>query len=368
MVDVETVVIGGGAMGAAAAWSLARAGRSVLLLERFGPRHDRGASHGDFRNFNLLYAESYFQDLLVESDRLWRELEAESDRVLIDRVGMVGHGGDARADDILAALRTSGFRAGELDVAEATARWPGIRFDGRVVFAPDGGRVRAWDSVEAFHEGVARHGGEVRYRTPAVRLEVIGDDEVAVTIDGEDGPQVVTAKRAIVTVGAWTSKVLGALVDLPQLAVFQVQPAHFPAAEVPWPSFRHIVDSPYGSIYGLLEPGRGVKIGWHGGGVPVDPDARRDDWDAEELAALRSYVRSWMPGLDAERPEMISCTYTMTPTSDFVLDRVGPVVVGAGFSGQGFKFTPAIGASLAGLATGDRGVAPEFRIAAHVRI
>ncbi|MFK4296210.1 glycine/D-amino acid oxidase-like deaminating enzyme [Arthrobacter sp. GAS37] len=35
-----------------------------------------------------------------------------------------------------------------------------------------------------------------------------------------------------------------------------------------------------------------------------------------------------------------------------MLDRFGPLVVGAGFSGHGFKFTPAIGRVLADLVDG----------------
>ena len=49
----------------------------------------------------------------------------------------------------------------------------------------------------------------------------------------------------------------------------------------------------------------------------------------------------------------ISCTYTTTLDENFVLDRIGPVVIGAGFSGHGFKFTPVVGRILADLATGD---------------
>ena len=49
-------------------------------------------------------------------------------------------------------------------------------------------------------------------------------------------------------------------------------------------------------------------------------------------------------------PSPISCTYTTTPDHDFVLDRRGPLVVAAGFSGHGFKFAPAIGRVLADLA------------------
>jgi glycine/D-amino acid oxidase-like deaminating enzyme len=43
-------------------------------------------------------------------------------------------------------------------------------------------------------------------------------------------------------------------------------------------------------------------------------------------------------------------TYTTILTSDFVLDRLCPIVA-AGLSGHGFEFTPAIGRILAHLAT-----------------
>ncbi|MEU7875287.1 FAD-dependent oxidoreductase [Dactylosporangium sp. NPDC049140] len=42
--------------------------------------------------------------------------------------------------------------------------------------------------------------------------------------------------------------------------------------------------------------------------------------------------------------------HTTTPDANFVPDRHGPLVVATGFSGHGFKFTPAIGRILADLA------------------
>ena len=56
------------------------------------------------------------------------------------------------------------------------------------------------------------------------------------------------------------------------------------------------------------------------------------------------------------------CTYTWTADEDFIVDRVGRVVVGAGFSGHGFKFVPAVGRALADLAVGDHGAAERFRL------
>ena len=69
-----------------------------------------------------------------------------------------------------------------------------------------------------------------------------------------------------------------------------------------------------------------------------------------QLALLQRYAVQWLPGVDPSNPHPISCTYTTTPDSDFILDRHGPLVVAAGFSGHGFKFGPAIGRVLAELA------------------
>jgi sarcosine oxidase len=51
----DYLVVGGGAVGSAAAWQLARSGHDVTLLERFPPGHTRGASHGASRIFRLGY-------------------------------------------------------------------------------------------------------------------------------------------------------------------------------------------------------------------------------------------------------------------------------------------------------------------------
>jgi sarcosine oxidase len=79
---------------------------------------------------------------------------------------------------------------------------------------------------------------------------------------------------------------------------------------------------------------------------------------------LQRYAREWLPGTNPDEFDTISCTYTTTPDSNFVLDRFGPIVIGAGFSGHGFKFTPAIGRMLADLADGI-GSAPKLFAAAR---
>ena len=102
--EVETIVIGGGAMGSATAWQLARQGRGVTLLEQFEPEHINGASHGAGRNFNTAYSDRTYVAMLAEALPLWRELESETGARVLDQVGIVNHGPNPAFDDVAVAL------------------------------------------------------------------------------------------------------------------------------------------------------------------------------------------------------------------------------------------------------------------------
>ena len=119
-----------------------------------------------------------------------------------------------------------------------------------------------------------------------------------------------------------------------------------------WPAFIHH-RQPY--IYGLFTPGQGVKVAEHHTGEPTDPDHRSFDVDPAGRERVVRYVEDWFPGLVSEPASAETCLYTTTPTQDFVVDRAGPLVVAAGFSGHGFKFVPLVGRLLADVALGGTG-------------
>lgn len=345
-------------MGSAAAWQLARRGIEVVLLERFEPGHANGASHGSSRIFRTSYAEPVYVSLAREAEQLWRELEADSASELLTITGGVDHGTGPWVDATAETLDTMGLPYQWLVPQEAAQRWPGLRFEGRVLFHPGSGRIHADRAVAALQEAAVTHGAEVRHRSPVIAIDVLGDSRVRVTTD--DGH--IEARRAVVAAGAWAGDVLGDLVPLPPITVTQEQPAHFLPyhADTSWPSFTHQPDvgapgsSRFGGVYGLSSGPEGVKVGFHGTGPRVHPDRRDFLPELEQLAALREYVRHWLPGVDADATTPISCTYATTPDSNFVIDRVGPVVVAAGFSGHGFKFVPAVGRLLADLTADQR--------------
>ncbi len=372
--QADRVVVGGGAMGLAAAAELAGRGISVVLLERFTPGHGRGASHGATRNFNNAYAQADYLDLFDEARSSWERLERESGRTLLDLRGLLTHGPAEPVEAAYEALRKRGAEVRLVDAVEAARRWPGMRFAGDVLVSSDAGVVRAAEALAALRDVAIAGGARLLHGQRVVEIEAVSSERVRVVAKAATGERtVITAAGAVVAAGAWSSGLLEGLVPLPALTVTEEHPAHFRprACDLAWPSFNHIAADDElagrgGHVYGMLTPGEGVKVGFHAVGEVVDPDRRPFRATEEKRRQLREYISHWFPGLDPDSAAEISCTYTSTPSGDFVLDRVGGVTVAAGFSGHGFKFVPAIGRVLADASLGVALPPERFRLAAHL--
>jgi sarcosine oxidase len=348
----DVLVVGGGAMGSAAAWQLARRGRAVLLLERFGAGHIYGASHGGVRIFRYGYEDPTYVRMVQAALPLWRELEADAGETLLELTGALDHGLERDLDVLAAAYRECGVRHERLTAQDAAQRWPGLRFDTAVLAQADAGRTKAAATVTALHRTAAAHGADVRTDTQVLAIEWKAG-EVIVRTENEK----FSAPVAVVAVGAWAESLLDLLdIPLPELRTTEEQVFHFPPIEEhpggnPWPSFMHRGPRIW---YGLQTPGEGIKLGEHHAGAACDPEPGRRSFTIDPAARdrVRRYAAEWLPGVDPEPVTETTCLYTTTPTEDFVIDRFGPIVVAAGFSGHGFKFTPLIGARLADLAVG----------------
>ena len=90
--DADIVVIGAGITGVATARALAQAGRGVILVEQFGPGHERGSSHGASRIFRLSYPDPHYVRLAQGALLSWKELEAECGEQLIVQTGGLDFG------------------------------------------------------------------------------------------------------------------------------------------------------------------------------------------------------------------------------------------------------------------------------------
>lgn len=358
MEKIDHLVIGAGAMGLATAWQLAKQGRDVLVLEQFNLDHHLGSSHGATRIFRVSYRDPLYTKLALSSINYWRELEQETNSVLLEQIGQLDHGNEDALLDVENALTSHGLKFETYSEKEANSKFPGMNFENRVVFSPDGGRANASATQENLAKRITELGSKIQANCQ-VRSIQIQDDFAIVETD----LKTYKTKSLVVAAGGWLEKLVGHLVKLPEITVDAGQPAHYqPIASLEspsnWPSFIHhgnqrrVETNLAFSAYGLFTPGEGIKIGTWANTPPIDPDNRNLEPDFDLLANQNKYVEKWFPGLQVQSANPISCVFTNTPDEHFILDRIGPLTICSPCSGHGYKFVPIIGKITADLAMG----------------
>jgi sarcosine oxidase len=277
----------------------------------------------------------------MEALPLWRELQAEAGEPLLVTVGEVEVGGDLREQ--MGALESCGAAFEVVDGAEASRRYPALRFDPdeQVLYQPDGAMLATERSVTAFVRSAVRHGAELRTRAPALGL-TSADAGVEVRLDGET----IRAAVVVVTAGGWARALLaGAGIDLPARTTAETA-TYFPVRT----STRSpvLVEWTEPISYGLPTPAGGLKTGEHRTGPDTDPD-RPPPPDPASVQRQATWVARRYRDADPTPERAETCLYTNVDEERFVLERHGPVVVGSPCSGHGFKFAPLIGERLADL-------------------
>jgi monomeric sarcosine oxidase len=376
----SVIVVGGGTMGLASAWALARAGAAVTVLERFAHHHERGSHSGYTRVIRQAYheGESYVP-LVQEADRAWVELGARSGRELLVRTGMLELGPelDPELQRSVAACVKHGVAHVRHDARELRRRWPFVVPDDWCgYFTPSGGYLRVGPCFDALRDEAQEAGASFRYGVKVRAIE--RGARARVVIDGEAPLE---ADAIVVTAGAWLPELMpellpGRLHPLRRvLTWWKPAPARIAAlSRLPvWAAF-----DPEGYFYGFPygdEGITGLKLACHNtpkptsSDRPIDPDHLDRELHPADLAPLQAFVRERLPGADGELVGHRVCIYTTTPSWSFVIDRHPEderIVFAGGFSGHGFKFAPAIGRMLAELAL-DPTIAslPQFALSRH---
>jgi sarcosine oxidase len=356
MARYDVVVCGLGAAGSAALAHLARRGVRVLGLERFAPGHDRGSSHGGTRIFRLGYFEHpSYVPLARHAGTLWHELEAAAGRKLLHATGIVeiGDPDGALVEGTLTATRQHGLRHEVLAADELMRRFPAFRVPASFVgvFQPDGGFLEVELSIAAHVALATADGAELRTGERVRAVERNGG-AIRIVTDRET----IDAGAAVIAVGPWTTTLLPALpLRVTREVVGWFEPAQAASfAPGRFPVF--IIESRHGMHYGIPpHGGRGVKVAkHHHRDETVDPDAYDRAMSAADERLIRSAIVDHIPAANGRLLEAGACLYTMTPDSDFIIDRVPDcpnIVVTSACSGHGFKFSPALGEILADLAT-----------------
>jgi sarcosine oxidase len=356
-------VVGLGTMGVQAAWRLAARGADVVGFDRFAPGHDRGAVGGGTR----LFRTGHFEDLrylpiVRHADALWTRLETETAHDLRGRTGCLFVGPqDEQMRTLLASLAESGVDHRRLDAAATATRFPGHRLDdGEVaVLEPAAGFLHCELAVRAAALRAEQLGATLR-RYVTVRGLEPGPDGIRVHTD--DGTELVDA--AVVTAGPWIGELLpdvGRRVEVRRLVNGWFVDTTGTWSGAGRPAFMRL--APLHS-YGIPAPeGSTVKIGLsrpHHRLVD-DPDLVDRTVTLDELAVFRELVTDRFRGLDPDPVRLSAFIEGYTADGRPLLGSHpgdARIVVAAGFSGHGFKWSPAIGDIAADLALTGRSTVP----------
>lgn len=367
------VIIGAGLMGAATAWSLARRGHEVTVLERTEPAARDGSSHGSARIFRFAYVAQYWVDLVVRARAGFTELEELSGQQLITPTDSLDFGTMRTPAALAPMLATAGIEHELLTVKQARARWPQIAVDSDVLWHAGAGVLDAQSAVYTMLDLAKQHGAQLTTQWPVHGVE---KTTTGYRVSAQDGRSI-DAERIVIAAGGWLPELWDRLplpstfrTTLPRLHISQENAYHFPYRDpsVAWPTFIH--KNPVIETYSL--PGgrdadfRGQKIAEYNGGKRIGSASAQDGQiDPVNLDRMIAYVKLFLPGLVPEPYATTTCLFTNTPNQDLLIDSVDGIVLLSPCSGHGGKFAPVIGEIAADLATGT-GTGPERFTAAAI--
>ncbi|KAL4647200.1 peroxisomal sarcosine oxidase [Arapaima gigas] len=360
--DFDCIVIGSGIQGSFTAYHLAKKKKKTLLLEQFVLPHSRGSSHGQTRIIRKAYEEDFYVHMMEEAYHLWSQLESEAGVQFHRHAGVL----------VLGQEKGKAFQAFKktaeqnhipnvvLGPQEFSQQIPNMKLasgEGALLDTTAGILYadRALKAVQGVFQSL---GGEIK---DGEKVAGITPGSV-VTVTTASGAY--RAKSLVITAGAWANSLLSLVgLQLP-LQVLKINVCYW-KEKIPgtyslanrFPCFIHLdSEGAENDIYGIPSneyPGL-MKVCYHSGSQ-TDPDERDRQTDRSDIAILSNYIARHLPGLETVPAVVESCMYTVTPDNNFILDRHpdhSNIVIGAGFSGHGFKFGPIVGKVLSELSVG----------------
>jgi sarcosine oxidase len=375
-VAYDVVVLGLGAMGAAATYQLARRGARVLGIDRYSPPHEFGSTHGDTRVTRVACGEGpEYSVFAARSHQIWRELEAELGMDLFTQNGLlVLFGpGERAANHSVADFRGATVDAAKkakldyeiLDTAQIRQRYPAFNVaDGDEAYHDDvGGFVRPERCVTAQLQKAKALGADLH-----LNETVISFDQAGGSVTVKTDKDTYHAKELIVAAGSWLPDFLKPAlagqfkVTRQVLYWFQAKGAaeHAQFSPERFPVYIWQVPAPQ-PIYGFPATGgleEGVKIATEQNHSTTTPDTVARAVGPDEIREMyETYVGPYFPGLSPACVKHKVCLYTQVDRARFIIDRhpdADRVIVASPCSGHGFKHSAGIGELLAQMALGEK--------------
>jgi sarcosine oxidase len=363
----EVIVVGLGAMGAATCLQLAGRGASVIGIDQHVPPHQLGSTHGDTRITRLAVGEgAEYVPLVARSHELWRELQEQAATPLLTECGglMLAHPAARFFTATTAIAAAHGIEHERLRNDELRRRFPMFAVDERTegYYEPGAGYVRPEAAVAAQLQLARGRGAEVRL---GERVERWSASESGVRVVTDAGSY--EAGQLVLCAGPWISELFPEgrrlfAVYRQLLYWFPIRRSYERLERMPifvWDfggernEFVHL--SGFYGFPAVDGPGGGVKLATESYETTTAPDGEQHPATGAERAAMyQDYVSERLPWLGPEPVRTVSCLYTCTRGSRFVIDRHPEhpaVLIVSPCSGHGFKHSAAIGEAVAQLVT-----------------
>ncbi|MFQ6028852.1 MAG: NAD(P)/FAD-dependent oxidoreductase [Dehalococcoidia bacterium] len=349
--NADIVIIGGGVMGCSMLYHLAHQGiTDTLLLEQdvLGSG-STGRSQAICRTHysNPITANMSWESLKVFSN--FNEMVGGTSGfvntgylVVVENVDRAG------LEQNIAMQQDLGINTRLVTAAEVKELAPMIDVSDAegMAWEPDSGYADPHLVTTSFAARARELGAEIQMRAPALGIEVAGGRVQAVhTQQGR-----VATPVAVVAAGPWSRQVLASVgVDLPLETVrHQVALTTRPVDRIP----AHPIVGDIAQSFSFRPDGSNITmVGF--GEEEVDPETYNQGVDLSEMAGVFERLIRRMPAMtDSYFRGGWSGLFTTTPDWHPILDRV-PGIDGlfcaVGFSGHGFKLSPAIGKAMAEL-------------------
>ena len=343
----DTVVVGGGVMGCSILYHLAARGMTnVLLLEREAlGSGSTGRSSGAVR---MHYSTEVHARMAWHSVQVFRDF----DNIVGGECGYTNTGYLVFAnDDAVDGFRANvalqqrvGIDTREISREDAAELAPAFYLDdcASIAYEPLSGHADPSGTALAYAARARELGARIRLQAPVESIEISGARVTAVVTNGER----IETDRAIVATGPWSRRfLLGHGIDLPlQATRHEVIHLRRPP-EVPYhPGGGDIANL----IYFRPESTDLTLIG--NGNLEddvEDPEVYAQRASQSFIGEVWGRIARRIPAMaDAEFATGYAGLYTQTPDSHPVIDRVDGVeglYICTGFSGHGFKLSPAVG-------------------------
>jgi len=350
----DVVIVGGGIEGAAAAWALTQRGvTDVVVAERNTVASGMtGKSSGIVR---CHYGVSSLAAMATVGLEVFEHAhDIFGDDIGFRQTGYVVGVGEPNVEAMrksLAAQCAVGVQTEEIDHDEVAKMWPFADLSPFAAFGWEarGGYGDAYQTAQAFAVAARAAGVRIRQGVTVVGLLVDGDTVTGVRL--ADGGEI-SAGTVVVATGVWTRPLLtGYGVDVPIRVVREQIVTIAPGVDIGRvPVFSDLVSLQY------VRPEVGGDILFGNSDLSdveeVDPDNYLNRATEAFVDLTVDKVGTRFPGFTgaAIRTSYAGC-YDVTPDWNPVISKtpLDGLIVAAGFSGHGFKISPAVGRLVADL-------------------